>query len=52
MKISIAIETLVLLRDTFIPRLSHAKKHQQEINEAINLGISALQIIQDGDYKL
>lgn len=52
MKISVAIETLVILRDVFIPKLLLAYKHQQEIIEAINLGISALQTIQDGDYKL
>ena len=52
MKLSIAIETLAILRDVFIPRLLLADKHQQEIVEAINLGISALKTINDGNYVL
>ena len=52
MKPSIAIETLVILRDIFIPKLLLADKHQQEIVEAINLGISALKVVEDGNYKL
>ena len=47
MKLITAIETLVILRDIFIPRLLLADKNQQEIVEAINLGISALKTIQD-----
>ena len=47
MKLTTAIETLVILRDVFIPKLLLADKHQQEIIEAINLGISALKTIED-----
>ena len=47
MNIEQAIETLVILRDIFIPRLLLLDKHHNEIVEAINLGISALKTIQD-----
>lgn len=51
-KITTAIETLALLRDVFIPRLLLADKHQQELVDAINLAISALKTIQDGNFIL
>ena len=50
MKLTTAAETLAILRDVFIPRLLLADKHQHELDEAINLGISALKTIQDGDF--
>ena len=52
MKLTTAIETLALLRDVFIPRLLLADKHQQELVDAINLGISALQTIKDGNFEI
>lgn len=52
MKLTTAAETLAILRDVFIPRLLLADKHQHELDEAINLGISALKTIEDGNYQL
>ena len=52
MKLNIAAETLAILRDVFIPRLLLADKHQYELDEAINLGISALKTIEDGNFML
>lgn len=52
MKLTIAAETLAILRDVFIPRLLLADKHQHELDEAINLGISALKTIEDGNFML
>ena len=52
MKLTTAAETLAILRDVFIPRLLLADKHQHELDEAINLGISALKTIEDGNFML
>ena len=52
MKLTIAAKTLAILRDVFIPRLLLADKHQHELDEAINLGISALKTIEDGNFML
>ena len=52
MKLTTAAETLAILRDVFIPRLLLADKHQHELDEAINLGISAIKTIEDGNFML
>ena len=52
MKLTAAAETLAILRDVFIPRLLLADKHQHELDEAINLGISAIKTIEDGNFQL
>ena len=52
MKLTTAAETLAILRDVFTPRLLLADKHQHELDEAINLGISALKTIEDGNFML
>ena len=52
MKLTTAAETLAILRDVFIPRLLLADKHQHELDEAINLGISALKTIEDGNFMI
>lgn len=52
MKLTTAAETLAILRDVFIPRLLITSKHQHELNEAINLGISALKTIDDGNFMI
>ena len=52
MKLATATETLAILRDVFIPRLLLADKHYRELDEAINLGISAIKTIEDGNFML
>ena len=52
MKLTTATETLAILRDVFIPRLLLVDKHQHELDEAINLGISALKTIEDGNFMV
>ena len=47
MNITTAINILVILRDTFIRKLSLIPKHEKEVQEALNLAISALQTIED-----
>ena len=52
MKLTTATETLTILRDVFILRLPLADKYQHELDEAINLGITALKTIEDGNFML
>ena len=47
MSLEQAIETLAILRDVFIHKLSLINQHKQELYDAINLAISALKTIQD-----
>lgn len=52
MTIEEAIGTMQLYVNDFLKFAPLAQKHKEEVEESINMGISALQTIQDGNYIL
>ena len=50
MKLTEAMETLSILKELSLPHL--IPQHKEEIKQALDLGISALKTIEDGNYQL